>query len=91
VLLRALLLFLLFLFLARAFWRLIEGVVRGVTGEVGAGAQGVPRGPVAPAAVKMTPCQVCGTFVVPDRAIATVSQGKVVHFCSDVCRATFAA
>jgi hypothetical protein len=29
--------------------------------------------------------------VVPDKAVTGVSQGKVVHFCSDACRATSAA
>jgi YHS domain-containing protein len=89
--LRALLLFLFFLFVARAVWRLVEGVARGAMGE-GAPAPGPGRrGPAAPAAVKMTPCPVCGTYVVPDKAVTGVSKGKIVHFCSDACRATFAA
>ena len=89
---RALLLFLFFLFVARAFWRLVEGVARGAMG-VGTGPAQPPgrRGPAAPAAVKMTQCPVCGTYVVPEKAITGVSKGKVVHFCSDTCRATFAA
>ena len=89
--LRALLLFLFFLFVARAFWRLVEGVARGAMGEGAAPPQSRRRGPAAPSAVKMTQCPVCGTYVVPEKAIAGVSKGKVVHFCSDACRATFAA
>ena len=88
---RALLLFLFFLFVARAFWRLVEGVARGAMGEGAAPPQSRRRGPAAPAAVKMTQCPVCGTYVVPEKAITGVSNGKVVHFCSDACRATFAA
>ncbi len=88
---RALLLFLFFLFVARAFWRLVEGVARGAMGEGAAPPQSRRRGPAAPAAVKMTQCPVCGTYVVPEKAITGVSKGKVVHFCSDACRATFAA
>jgi len=88
---RALLLFFFFLFVARAFWRLVEGVARGAMGEGARSAQPGRRGPAAPAAVKMTQCPVCGTYVVPDKSITGVSQGKVVHFCSDACRATFAA
>ena len=88
---RALLLFLFFLFVARAFWRLVEGVARGAMGEGAAPPQSRRRGPAAPAAVKMTQCPVCGTYVVPEKAITGVSKGKVVHFCSDTCRATFAA
>ena len=89
--LRALLLFLFFLFVARAVWRLIEGVARGAMGEGDRPAPPGRRGPVAPAAVKMTQCAVCGTYIVPEKAITGVSKGKVVHFCSDACRATFAA
>ena len=88
---RALLLFLFFLFVARAFWRLVEGVARGAMGEGAAPPQSRRRGPAGPAAVKMTQCPVCGTYVVPEKAITGVSKGKVVHFCSDACRATFAA
>ena len=88
---RALLLFLFFLFVARAFWRLVEGVARGAMGEGAAPPQSRRRGPAAPTAVKMTQCPVCGTYVVPEKAITGVSKGKVVHFCSDACRATFAA
>jgi hypothetical protein len=89
--LRALLLLLLFLFVARAVWRLVQGVARGAVGE-GAPPPGPGRrGPAAPGAVKMTQCRVCGTYVVPDKAVTEVSKGKVVHFCSDACRATFAA
>ena len=88
---RALLLFLFLLFVARAFWRLVEGVARGAMGEGAAPPQSRRRGPAAPTAVKMTQCPVCGTYVVPEKAITGVSKGKVVHFCSDACRATFAA
>jgi len=88
---RALLLFLFFLFVARAFWRLVEGVARGAMGEGAAPPQSRRKGPAAPTAVKMTQCPVCGTYVVPEKAITGVSKGKVVHFCSDACRATFAA
>jgi YHS domain-containing protein len=88
VLLRALLLFLFFMFLARAAWRLLEGVVRGVSGETG------PRGrraPSQPTAVKMAQCPVCGTYVVPGEAIAGVGRGQALYFCSEECRSKYAA
>jgi YHS domain-containing protein len=88
---RVILLFLFFLFVARAIWRLVEGVARGAMGEGAAPAARGRRGPATPSAVKMTQCPVCGTYVVPEKAITGVSKGKVVHFCSDACRATFAA
>ena len=89
--LRALLLFLFFLFVARALWRLVEGVVRGAMGETGPTSAGNRRGPSGPAAVKMTQCPACGTYIVPGKAITGVSHGEVIHFCSDTCRASFAA
>lgn len=88
--LRALLVFLFFMFLARAVWRLLEGVLRGATGvpPPGAGRWG---GASQPSAVKMTQCPVCGTYVVPGKAPSTVSRGQTVYFCSDACRTQFAA
>ena len=86
--LRALLLFLFFLFLARAAWRLIEGVVRGA---MGGDAPGPRRRGTSPAAVKMSQCPVCGTYVVPGKALTGVSRGQVVHYCSEACRARHVA
>ena len=89
MLLRALLLFLFFAFLARAVWRLIEGVARGAMGP---GADAVRRpDPRTPAAVKMAPCAVCGTYVVPAKALTGVSRGQVLYFCSETCRGKHAA
>jgi YHS domain-containing protein len=86
VLLRALLVFFFFLFLARAVWRLLEGVVRGAGGEP-------PRArrPAGPSPVRMARCPVCGTYVVPGRAPSEVHRGETVYFCSDACRARYAA
>jgi hypothetical protein len=88
VLLRALLLFLFFVFLARAVWRLIEGVARGAMGGAAPG-PGQPAGP--PGAVKMAQCAVCGTYVVPGKALTGVTRGHVVYFCSEACRSVHAA
>ena len=91
MLLRALLLFLFFMFLARAAWRLLEGVVRGVSGDAGPRAPGGRRAPSTPPAVKMAQCPVCGTYVVPDKAISGVGRGQALYFCSEACRAKYAA
>jgi hypothetical protein len=81
-LVRVLLLFLMFLFLARAVWRLLEGVVRGAT-ELGGG----PRpGKASPPGVRMAQCPVCGTYVVPGKSISGVRGGQTVHYCSERCR-----
>jgi YHS domain-containing protein len=70
---------------ARFFWRLVEVVLRGA---VGPQPQGARRGG-PPASVKMQACPVCGTFVVPGKAISAVSGGAPVYFCSEKCRAEF--
>ena len=90
MLLRALLLFLFFVFLARAVWRLLEGVTRGAMGA-GAPEHAGRQGQAAPTAVKMAQCPVCGTYVVPGKALTGVSRGEVVYFCSETCRGQHAA
>jgi len=84
---RFLLLFVLFWVIARLFWRFIDGVVKGATVPPAGGAR---RGQ-GPSPVKMQPCPVCGTYVVPGKAISAVSQGGPVHFCSEKCRSEYAA
>lgn len=71
---------------ARFFWRLVEVVVRSASAGAAPGAR---RGGGPPASVKMAPCAVCGTYVVPGKAISAVSGGAPVYFCSDKCRAAF--
>ena len=79
----------LFLFLilaaARFIWRLLDSIRRAASGPAPAGGRG--GGP--PASVKMLPCPVCGTYVVPGKAISVVSGGAPVYFCSDKCRAEY--
>jgi hypothetical protein len=88
VLLRALLLFFFFLFLARAVWRLLEGVARGAMGPAPSGR---PASDKVPTAVKMAQCPVCGTYVVPGKALTGMSRGQVVYYCSEACRGKHAA
>ena len=80
---RALLLFLLLLFVLRAVWRLLGGIV---SGAISAGP--VPRGTptAAPVAVKMERDPVCGTYVVPSKAIALAKGRETMYFCSERCR-----
>lgn len=82
---RVILLLVLFTVFARLFWRFVEGVVRGATMPP-AGA----RRSNAPSPVKMQPCPVCGTYVVPGKAISGTSSGAPVHFCSEKCRSEYA-
>jgi YHS domain-containing protein len=74
------------LFLARAVWRLLEGVVQGALGPGGAGTR-----PQGPRAVKMARDPVCGTYVVPGKAVTLMRGGEQIFFCSDECRSKYAA
>ena len=79
---RIILLAILFIVVARLFWRLMDAVIDGARG-------GTYRGPTS--AVKLVRDPVCGTFVVPDRAV-TLHDGRAhVFFCSDACRDKYRA
>ena len=82
---RFILLLLLFVVIARMFWRFIDAVVRGASGASAPGA----RRPQGQSAVKMSQCPVCGTYVVPGKAISIVSAGAPVYFDSEKCRAEY--
>jgi hypothetical protein len=102
VLARFLLLLALFIVIARTLWRFIDAVVRGASGPAPFdSAQGRPQGGRRPgpfdsaqgkppaAAVKMSQCPVCGTYVVPGKAISVVSGGSTIYFDSEKCRAEY--
>jgi YHS domain-containing protein len=80
---RAILFFLLILFLARAVWRLLGGIVQGAgsTGQAASGSRGA-----APPAVKMERDPICGTYVIPGKALELVRGRERVYFCSERCR-----
>ena len=69
---------------ARFFWRLVEVMLRGAVSPQPGARRGGP-----PASVKMQACPVCGTFVVPGKAISALSGGAPVYFCSEKCRTEF--
>ena len=79
---RALLLFLLFLLILRAVWRLLGGIIHGA---VSAGPATGQR-PAAPPAVKMARDPICGTYVVPGKALELAKGRETMYFCSDRCR-----
>ena len=71
---------------ARAMGRLWSGVVEGLTGQPPGAGAGVPaRG------VQMVRDPVCGTFVVPDRALMLAVGRQQFYFCSANCRDTYRA
>jgi len=71
-------------FVARAFWRLVDGIVEGASSGRRSG--GVPQH-----GVSMVRDPVCGTFVVADRALTLVDGRTRVYFCSDACRDKYRA
>ena len=81
---RLLLLLILLTIAARIFWRVVDGVIEGVRGQPPA-ARG--RAPGVP----MVRDPVCGTFVLPDRAVVLVEGRRQVYFCSDSCRDKYRA
>jgi YHS domain-containing protein len=89
---RFLLLSILLTLLLRALSRLWTGFVRGIKADASFSAQsGDGRGRVPQRGVQMVRDPVCGTFVVPERAIALSSGSNQVFFCSADCRDKFRA
>jgi YHS domain-containing protein len=79
---RVILLAILFIVVARIFWRVFDGVI--------AGARSPSRSPGPPAsAVKLVRDPVCGTFVTPGTALSLTASGSTHYFCSDACRESF--
>ena len=79
---RALLLFVMVLLALRAVGRFMAGVSQGARPEA-------PRARTGGSPVKMAKDPVCGTFVVPGKALSTTSDGATVWFCSERCRDQF--
>jgi YHS domain-containing protein len=74
---RFLLLALLFIMLARAFWKLVENIIAGSRGE--------STGRGQSAAVKLVRDPVCGTYVPPRPALSVTAAGTTHYFCSERC------
>jgi len=68
--------------IARAFWRVVGGVLEagGSVRRADGGAQ----------AVKLVRDPVCGTFVAPGTALSLTTGGRTHYFCSEECRRKFA-
>ncbi|MGE0042503.1 MAG: hypothetical protein AB7H88_11655 [Vicinamibacterales bacterium] len=86
MLVRGLLFLLLLFFLARAVWRLLEGVVSGA--QASSRGRRPPAPPPAPS-VKMVRDPVCGTFVVPGKALSLTAGSSTAYFCSEECRSRY--
>jgi hypothetical protein len=67
------------IFAARAFWRLVDGVIEGATGRR-RGGQAPERG------VSMARDPVCGTFLIREGALTLLDGRSRLFFCSAACR-----
>jgi YHS domain-containing protein len=81
---RAVLLLVLFILLARMFWRVVDNIIEAASGRP-------PASPHPDRRVPMVRDPVCGTFVLPDRAVSLVDGGGRVYFCSELCREKYRA
>jgi len=85
--LRIALLLILSVIVGRTFWRMIDGLVEGITGRPRTGVQqGVPQ-----QGVPMVRDPVCGTFVLPERAVSLTDGRTRLFFCSNTCRDKYQA
>ena len=73
----------------RAVWKLLQGLMEGMTGP--SSRPGRASGGVPPQGVQMARDPVCGTYVVPDRAVSAVISRQTVYFCSTECRDKYQA
>jgi YHS domain-containing protein len=77
---RFILLAILLMLVARAFWRVVDGVIEAAGGRESR----VPK-----SAVKLVRDPVCGTYVSPGSALSLTAQGQTQYFCSEKCRTEF--
>jgi YHS domain-containing protein len=76
---RLLVVTILILVVARAFWRVVDGILDG--------ARAKDRS--ATSAVKLARDPVCGTYVAPGTALSLSAGGTTHYFCSEECRAKY--
>jgi YHS domain-containing protein len=69
------------LLIARAFWRLMDGIIEAAGGT----RKGRPPSP----SVKLVRDPVCGTFVTPRDSLSLAARGATHYFCSAECREQF--
>ena len=77
---KVLLIAILVLLIARAFWRVVDGILDAAGG----------RDPRVPP-VKLVRDPVCGTFVAPNPSLSLTTGRTTHYFCSEECRAKYRA
>ena len=83
---RFVLIFVLSILLWRLFRRIVGSFLQGLTGGADRRAS---RTPVQ--GVSMVRDPVCGTFIVPERAVTLVDGRTRLYFCSNACRDSYRA
>ena len=81
---RGLLVLVLLLAVAWAFWRFVDGVIDTFGGLPKDRRKARGRAPV-----KLVRDPVCGTWVDPGASLAIDTRGTTHYFCSDTCRDSF--
>ena len=76
---RLLVIGILILVVARAFWRVVDGILDGARGNDRRAAS----------SVKLARDPVCGTYVAPGTALSLSASGTTHYFCSEECRAKY--
>jgi YHS domain-containing protein len=77
------------LLVLRALVRLVAGVLQGLRGSPAAGPIGGRARRRAGSSVPLVRDPVCGTFVMPGRALTSQARATTHYFCSESCRQTF--
>ena len=75
----------------RAIWKLVQGVMVGMSGPANSPRQQRESSGVPAQGVQMARDPVCGTYVVPDRAVTITVGRQQVFFCSESCRDKYRA
>jgi YHS domain-containing protein len=81
---RVVLILVLILILAAAFWRVVDGVI-----EVLGGTTKQRRAKAGVPAMRLVRDPVCGTHVSPGAAVTKTMKGATYYFCSERCREEF--
>ena len=80
---RVLLLAVLMIVIANAFWRLVDGIIEAAGGTTRDQRR---RGGGPPSAVRLARDPICGTHVPVNAALSLTTKGRTQYFCSEKCR-----
>ena len=81
---RVILIAVLILLVARAFWRIVDGIIEAAGGGTATRRGGSPSG-----SVRLARDPVCGTHVPVNASLSLAHRGTTHYFCSEKCRDAF--